>query len=147
MVKIMILCLTAFWIASFSISRLFVFYQTYTAHVRLLKDESFLRTECANPEFFSNMRRHSDVCIDVQRNAELNPIFVALDAVANTAHLCGRYSCSDVIIYLSNGGWPVLLTVGFTCLFAPMMLAKAARVLVQHNGDSYGARLPMSKMA
>jgi hypothetical protein len=146
MLKIMVLCLTVFWIVSFSIGRMFVFYETYTETIRLRYDESYLLKKCADSEFYSNMRRHTDVCVEVQRNSERNPVFVALNAVANTAHLCGRYSCSDAIIYLSNGGWPVLLTVGFMCLFAPMMLAKAARVLVNH-GDEYKSKLPYSKMA
>ena len=116
MLKIMVLCLGVFWIVSFSVGRIFVFYETYTETMRLLKDETWLRQQCADPSFYSNIRQHADLCTGVQRNFERGAILVALNAVANTAHLCGRHSCADAVIYISRGGWPVMVTVGVVCL-------------------------------
>ena len=149
MLKIMVLCLGVFWIVSFTLGRLFVFYETYTETNRLLHDETWLREQCEDPSFYSNIRQHADLCIVVQRNFERGSVLVALNAVADTAHLCGRYSCADAIIYISNGGWPVLVTVGIACMFMPMIISKAARFLVtnHHGGAGYKDQLPFSKMA
>ena len=149
MLKIMVLCIGVFWIVSFSVGRIFVFYETYTETMRLLKDETWLRVQCADPSFYSNIRQHADLCTGVQRNFERGAILVALNAVANTAHLCGRHSCADAVIYVSRGGWPVMVTVGVVCLFAPLLLSKLTRLLVtnHHDDGGYKSQLPYSKMA
>ena len=85
MLKIMVLCLGVFWIVSFSVGRIFVFYETYTETMRLLQDETWLRLQCSDPSFYSNIRQHADLCTGVQRNFERGAILVALNAVANTA--------------------------------------------------------------
>ena len=149
MLKIMVVALGVFWIVSFTVGRLFVFYETYTETMRLLKDETWLRGQCADPSFYSNIRQHADLCTAVQRNFERGAILVALNAVANTAHLCGRQSCADAVIYISNGGWPVLVTVALVAAFGPTILAAATRMLItnHHGGPGCKEQLPFSKVA
>ena len=147
MIKLMVVALSVFWIISFSIGRVFIFYEAYTSVLRVLKEEAWLRLQCGDPNFYTNMRQHTDLCANVQRNFERIPFLVGLNAVAETAHLCGRYSCADAVIYISNGGWPVLVTVGVVCLFAPMLLMRLGKLIVQDHGSGYTAQLPMSKMA
>jgi hypothetical protein len=147
MLKLMVVALSVFWIISFSIGRIFIFYEAYTSVLRVHKEEGWLRIQCGDPNFYTNMRQHTDLCASVQRNCERIPFLVGLNAVAETAHLCGRYSCADAIIYISNGGWPVLLTVAIVCVFAPMLLMKVGRLVVQDHSSSYTSQLPMSKMA
>ena len=148
MIKLMVISLSIFWIISFTVGRVFIFYEAYTSVLRVHKEESWLRVQCADPNFYTNMRQHTDLCANVQRNFERIPFLVGLNAVADTAHLCGRYSCADTVIYLSRGGWPVLVTVALSCLFTPMLLMRVARLLVSDNHSGYYAgQLPMSKMA
>ncbi len=149
MIKLMVISLSIFWIISFTVGRVFIFYEAYTSVLRVHKEESWLRVQCADPNFYTNMRQHTDLCANVQRNFERIPFLVGLNAVADTAHLCGRYSCADTVIYLSRGGWPVLVTVALSCLFAPMLLMRVARMLVSDHSSSgyYAGQLPMSKMA
>jgi hypothetical protein len=130
MLKLMVVCLGVFWIVSFTVGRLFIFVETYTSTLRILKDEEWLRIQCAQPEFYSNMRQHTDLCNDVRRNFERSPFLIALNEVAGTAHLCGRHSCADAIVYLSNAGWPVLLCISLTVLLAPTVLTRAARAVI-----------------
>jgi hypothetical protein len=130
MLKLMIICLGVFWIVSFSVGRLFIFVETYTSTLRVLKDEEWLRGQCAQPEFYSNMRQHTDLCNEVRRNYERSPFLIALNEVAGTAHLCGRHSCADAIVYLSNAGWPVLLCISLSVLLAPTVLMRAARAVI-----------------
>ena len=147
MLKLMVVCLSVFWSISFITGRVFVFYEAYTNITLVQRQDEWLRLQCSEPGFYTNMRQHADLCAKVQLNFERIPLLVGLNAVANTAHLCGRHSCADAIIYLSNGGWPVLVTVALTCLFAPYLLSRGAGRLIACDSDRYSAQLPMGKMA
>lgn len=131
--KLMIICLTTFWIVSFSMGRFFIFYEAYTSALRTVRDEAWIRTQCSDPQFYSNLKQHSDLCQSVQINFERSPLLVALNAVSETAHLCGRYSCTENLIALSQGGWPVMLSVGFISLIAPTLLVQVMRSLMSSS--------------
>jgi hypothetical protein len=131
--KLMIICLTTFWIVSFSMGRFFVFYEAYTSALRIVRDEAWIRAQCSDPQFYSNLKQHSDLCQSVQINFERSPLLVALNAVSETAHLCGRYSCTENLIALSQGGWPVMLSVGFISLIAPTLLVQVMRSLMSSS--------------
>jgi len=133
MIKLMVVCLGVFWIVSFSVGRIFIFYESYTAFLAILKDEEWLRVQCASPEFYSNMRQHTELCNTVMFNAARSPALIALNEVASTAHLCGRYSCADSVVSLSQAGWPVIVTVVVVILVAPTLLVRVARMLVVHQ--------------
>ena len=133
MIKLMVVCLGVFWVVSFSVGRLFIFYESYTAFLSILKDEEWLRFQCASPEFYSNMRQHTELCNTVMLNASRSPILIALNDVASTAHLCGRNSCADAIVSLSNAGWPVIVTVVLILIVLPTILVRVARMLVVHQ--------------
>lgn len=98
-IKLMVISLGVFWFVSFAMSRFFVFYEAYTDYLALLRDESWLRVQCAHPEFYSNMRQHTELCDRVRLNSERSPVLIALNAVAQTAHLCGRQSCTEVRLH------------------------------------------------
>ena len=131
--KLMIICLTTFWIVSFSMGRFFIFYEAYTSALRTVRDEAWIRTQCSDPQFYSNLKQHSDLCQSVQINFERSPLLVALNAVSETAHLCGRYSCTESLIAISQGGWPVMLSVGFISLIAPTLLVQVMRSLMSSS--------------
>jgi hypothetical protein len=133
MIKLMVLCLGVFWVISFSVGRIFIFYEAYTAFVSVLKDEEWLRVQCASPEFYSNMRQHTELCNTVMFNAARSPLLIALNEVASTAHLCGRNSCADAVLSLSNAGWPVIVTAVAVLLIMPTILVRVARMLVLHQ--------------
>ena len=73
LLKLMVISLGVFWSVSFIVARLFIFYEAYVNFQGVLKDEEWLRSQCDQPEFYSNMRQHSDLCNDVRRNAERSP--------------------------------------------------------------------------
>ena len=133
--KLMIICLTTFWIVSFSVGRFFVFYEAYTSALRLVRDEAWIRAQCSDPQFYSNLKQHSDLCQSVQINFERSPLLVALNAVSETAYLCGRYSCTENLTAISRGGWPVIVSVGFISLLAPTILVQVMRLLMSSRGS------------
>lgn len=144
LLKLMVISVGVFWAVSFGVSRIFVFYEAYSSFLGVLKDEEWLRAQCALPEFYSNMRQHTDLCNAVRLNAERSPVLYALNEVANTAHLCGRYSCAEALALLSGAGWPALLGLAAILLTAPSLLLRLARGVVVHSGDQipmhYGAQ-------
>ena len=83
------------------------------------------------------MRQHTELCNTVMLNAARSPLLIALNDVAGTAHLCGRSSCTDALMALSNAGWPVIVIVAVVLLVTPSILIRVARMLVmhQHTGD------------
>ena len=134
MLKLMIICLTTFWIVSFLVGRFFVFYEAYTSALRVVRDEAWIREQCSDPLFYSNLKQHSDLCQSVQINFERSPVLVALNAVSETAYLCGRFSCVENLTAISRGGWPVILSVGLFSLLAPALLVQVMRVLMSSSG-------------
>jgi hypothetical protein len=144
MLKLMIICLTTFWIVSFAVGRFFVFYEAYTSARRLVRDEEWIRMQCADAQFYSNLKQHSDICQSVQINFERNPFLVALNAVSETAHLCGRFSCTENLMAISRGGWPVILSVGVVSLLAPTLLVQGMRLLMSSSRSSSSQYLPVS---
>ena len=136
LIKLMVISVGVFWVVSFGVSRLFVFYEAYSAFLRILKDEEWLRSQCSLPEFYSNLRQHTDLCNNVRLNAERSPLLIALNEVANTAHLCGRYSCAEAFTMLSSAGWPVLLGLVAVLLVAPSVVVRIARGVVRGGGDA-----------
>jgi hypothetical protein len=134
LIKLMVISVGVFWAVSFGVSRLFVFYEAYSAFLRVLKDEEWLRVQCALPEFYSNLRQHTDLCNNVRLNAERSPLLIALNEVANTAHLCGRYTCAEALAALSGAGWPALLGLAAVLLLAPSLVVRIARAVVRSGG-------------
>ena len=142
MIKLMVVCLGVFWIVSFSVGRIFIFYEAYTSFLSVLKDEEWLRIQCSSSEFYSNMRQHTELCNQVMFNAARSPLLIALNEVASTAHLCGRYSCTEAVVALSSAGWPVVVTVVAILLIMPTIMVRVARMLVVHQHRDDGALLP-----
>lgn len=137
--RVLIISLTAFWVTSFVLVRLLVFVEAWRDAYAIQQDESWLRDQCQIPEFFARMRQHTDVCITVQRNAERGPMLYALNAVADTAHLCGRQSCLDFLLLLlaaGGGGWSALLWVAGALLTGNMLLGFLQRVLAVYSAPS-----------
>lgn len=125
--RFIMVALTAFWVASFLIIRLVIFIEAYSEAQRLKKDDLWLLNQCMQPEFYSKIRHHTDLCTQVQTNAERSAFLHALNAVANTAHLCGRQSCLQVIEWITNGGWPTLVWIGIALMLGNGVLCVAQR--------------------
>ena len=103
MTKLMVVALTVFWIISFSIGRIFIFYEAYTSVIRVHKEEKWLRLQCGDPNFYTNMRQHTDVCANVQRNFERIPFLVGLNAVL-TRPICAGGTAARTPLFIFQTG-------------------------------------------
>lgn len=48
-----------------AVSRAYIFYEAYCAFTLQRADEAWLGRQCKDPEFYSNMRQHTDLCAQV----------------------------------------------------------------------------------
>lgn len=53
------------WACAVLVTRLSAFHDAYMAHVNKIQDETWLREKCREPEFFSNLRQHTELCTEV----------------------------------------------------------------------------------
>jgi hypothetical protein len=60
--KWMLVGFWAIWVTTLCVSRIFIFHEAYSTHVAKVKDEQWLAEQCSKPEFYSNIRQHTDLC-------------------------------------------------------------------------------------
>jgi hypothetical protein len=67
------------WLATFLIVRAYAMHEAYIAEVGRRSDEKWLLNQCQDPDFYANLRQHSNLCTEVCRfcassmPAEINP--------------------------------------------------------------------------
>jgi hypothetical protein len=76
--KWMLLGFWMVWLTTLLVSRVFIFHEAYTAHTAKVFDERWLAHQCKQPEFYSNIRHHTDLC-EVSRCSP--PIHPTLDTM------------------------------------------------------------------
>ena len=55
----------ALWLATFVIVRVYALHEAYVAEVGRRSDERWLLDRCQDPEFYANLRQHSNLCTEV----------------------------------------------------------------------------------
>lgn len=68
-------------------SRMYVFYETYSELRAMVSGEKYLLQRCNDPEFFSNIRQHTDLCTTVFVNARTNLVLNALNKTLQGSYL------------------------------------------------------------
>jgi hypothetical protein len=71
------------WLVTFLIVRAYAFHEAYVAEVGKRSDEQWLLDRCQDPEFYANLRQHSNLCTEVSNNARSSLFLRALSQVAN----------------------------------------------------------------
>lgn len=111
----------------------------YTAYNRAcmrLENESWLRNNCRDPVFFSNMRAHTTVCADVEANARVGAFWAALREVSD-----------DAKAFLQPLAPPAALAFVFVAVFIPLCClctqrfaltpARRLRCIPMHTQSAY----------
>jgi hypothetical protein len=118
--------MVVFWVFMFAFSRAFMLYSEYQAEVARLNDDAWLRVKCKDPEFFHNIKQHTDLCLKVEQNARKSCLLVALNTVASTTYLCGYRSCADyltdAVLWVMGFGIPAVLLLSVCLLLFPTVL-------------------------
>ena len=53
------------WLATFVVTRSYALHEAYQAEVGQQSDERWLLQQCQLPEFYANLRQHSNLCTEV----------------------------------------------------------------------------------
>lgn len=126
------------------ISRLYIFYESYSGFTLLLQQEAWLRVQCQDPEFYSKMRHHTDLCAQVEANARTSVILHSLNKVFTSGHICGSKPCMDYVNDLMLQGllWPALVVVCVFVIMIPSIITSMARGRIWHAQDWHARNLP-----
>lgn len=120
------LFMASLWVFMFVLSRLFMFYSEYQNEVSKIADDEWLRVKCKDPDFFHNMKQHTDLCLKVEQNARKSTMLVALNTVISSTYLCGYRSCGDYITegvqWVLGFGLPVLVLMAAVVVLFPTLL-------------------------
>ena len=99
------------------LSRVPTFHRAYTAHQHRLVADAWLRAQCTDPEFESNIRRYTAACDEALAAFDRPPWLVAMDACLPALPTLGWYE-------LAFGGLLLLLA---TSMLLPILRAREER--------------------
>lgn len=132
---------TLLWGFTLVCDRLYSLHVIYTEEVSRLRDETWLRENCQDPVFYTNLRGHTDICTQVEGNARRNlPLFAVKQMLQNT-YLCGTRPCVEQAAALA--GWvmalsaPVLGLLAVAAVLCPVLLVQMIRVGVEALRPSF----------
>lgn len=122
------------WTTSFMASRIYLLHEAYIQESSKRSDESWLLRQCDDPEFYSNMRQHTDLCTEVANNARSSLILKAIYKVASNTHLCGSSSCVEAAYtFVLRFGWQATLLVALIMIVAPNFVFAILRHVQQQR--------------
>jgi hypothetical protein len=116
----MVLCITC-------INQLCQFHQIFQATSARLESERWLLSQCSDPNFFSKMHLHTDLCFTVENNARVGVFMLSLREFTHlllTSELFCRLGAGWIHSLFS---WPVAMCVGLLLLFAPSWVVSSTR--------------------
>ena len=122
----------SFWmvLCILSVNQLCQFHAIYQATSARLQSERWLRVQCEDPHFFSNMHLHSDLCFTVENNARVGTFMLSLREFTQGLLVgCGGLAWIPQRLF----SWPVLLAVALVFLFIPSMVVGSYRTLLHQH--------------
>jgi hypothetical protein len=60
-----VICFWMLWSATFVVTRVYALHEAYVSEVGKRNDERWLLKQCGDPEFYSNLKQHSELCTEV----------------------------------------------------------------------------------
>lgn len=78
------------------------FHEEHTLFRQKLRDDAWLVEKCNDPQFYINFKQHSDLCQDVQANAQTHVFLHCFKGALQAVELCGFVSCQELAYNLMN---------------------------------------------
>lgn len=105
----------------FSVDKLCLLHETYTIRAQELEKELWLLSQCKDPEFFSNMGHHTNLCSEVESKARIGAAWYALNKVSCSLQVEAMW---DMVAKVS---WPILAAVAATFVLFPSAIVACTR--------------------
>ena len=126
-------CASTLWLVTMVCDRFYALHLTYREEAARLADEEWLRSNCRDPVFYANLKGHTDVCAQVERNAMRNLVLFSLRKVMQGTYLCGEISCTDqaavVLAWFMQLSAPLMILVSAMAVVCPFVLVQLVRVV------------------
>lgn len=126
---------TLLWMLTLLCDRLYSLHTIYRDEVSRLADEAWLRSNCQDPVFFTNLRGHTDICSQVERNARRNLALFAVRQVMQDTTLCGAQSCGEqlagLVTWFMALSAPLMVLIAGMALLCPVLLVQVLRVVTE----------------
>lgn len=119
-IRNIVLCMWWMWVTTFVVSRIYLLHEAYIEEANKRSDERWLLKQCSNPEFYSNIRQHTDICTEVATNSKSSLLLKAVYKVASSTHICGKASCMDTAYsFVIRFGWQATMLAVIIMMMAP----------------------------
>ena len=140
--KALFILISAFALCGVVISRVYIFYEAYSRFSMERSQEVWLRGQCRDPEFYSNMRQHTALCADIEHSAMQSVTLHALNKVFTTSHVCGERACIEYMNDLVVRGiaWPAALILCLFVVTIPSIITSMASRTMWHASDQRAKR-------
>jgi len=113
----------AIYILMVIVERAVVFHEAYTSWQSKVQEEAWLLLQCGDPQFYSNLRQHTDLCETVHKNSRKSALLTALSAVAANTFLCGDQQCISIFYKLVDVlGWKLFALAAAVCALSPYVM-------------------------
>jgi hypothetical protein len=121
-----------------AISRFYIFYDVYIQENTKKNEDAWLRIQCKNPEFYSNIRQHTDLCSEVEQHAQSWIFLTALNAMFAKNQWCGtKKTCAEYVhsLLVQGVAWPLVGCFGLLMLALPYIIAAKAKnsIIAQYH--------------
>jgi hypothetical protein len=107
--------------AFFVLQKVCALHTAYQLRSTRIENETWLRDQCASPEFYTNMRYHTNLCEEVEATARIGAAWHALTEVA------GSLPVPDLLNALHRLGWPFACALAAAFLFFPTVVIAQMR--------------------
>lgn len=67
LVRNAVLFFVTVWLGTFAVTRAYALHEAYVSEIGKRNDERWLLQKCSEPDFYSNLRQHSNLCTEVNR--------------------------------------------------------------------------------
>ena len=100
-------------LVSLGVQKLCEFHAAYQLQQEKIEREAWFRVQCSKPDFYTNLRYHTDLCETIEATARIGAAWHALRAICITVPL------DDLLALAHRVSWPVLAATAVVCLFFP----------------------------
>ena len=108
-------------LAFFATDKVCLLHEAYQLRTEKIEKESWLREQCAKPEFYSRMRYHTSLCEDVDATWRTGAAWHALREVA------GSLPVADCIQSVQRMSWQFFAVLALALLLFPSLFISQMR--------------------
>ena len=134
--SMVLLSCVSLWVIAVVAIRVHLFHAFYIHHLQTVEDEKWLRVQCDDPVFFSNLKQHVSLCAQVQENAQRNALLVALTQTMENSSLCGVVSCWDLVMGLQHASLNTMLMLSACAILMVAVLLPCANIVTRFLCES-----------